>query len=84
MKTQLGWKVHTPNLLEEILRNQGAEALRVPLAIFGRLLEAVALRASELHDPEMDRLMVRLTLYEIADPQSKNYNEKAVRAITRA
>ena len=79
----LGWKVHTPNLLEEILRNEGASALRMPLTIFGRLLEGVAARASELHDLELDKLMIRLTMYEIADPLSKRYDQKKVSAKLR-
>lgn len=79
----LGWKVHTPNLLEEILRNEGASALRMPLIIFAKLLEAVASRASELHDPELDKLMIRLTMYEMADPTSKGYDQKKVSAKLR-
>ena len=34
--------------------NEGASALRVPLTIFAKLLQAVAARASELHDSELD------------------------------
>jgi hypothetical protein len=74
----LNWKVHTPNLLGEMLNNEGASVLRIPLTIFGKLLEAVALRASELHDTELDKLMLRLALYEIADPLSPAYDQEKV------
>jgi len=72
----LKWKVHTPNLLNEILINKEAAILSIPLNIVGKLLYKVALRASGLNDPELNALMVRLTLYEIADPQSENYDQE--------
>ena len=70
------WKVHTANLLTEVLTNPGTAILQKPLTIFSRLLHEVATRASELHDPELDKLMMRLTLYEVADPTSKEYDPK--------
>ncbi|WNV09997.1 hypothetical protein [Tardiphaga sp. 709] len=62
------WKVHTPNLLKEVLSNPSAAVLRQPMAILGRLLAAVAERASEINDPALNMLMLRLTLYDAADP----------------
>lgn len=64
----VGWKCHTPNLLTETLKNPSTGVLRVPFNIFGKLLYAVAKRASELNDPELNLLMLRLTLYEAGDP----------------
>lgn len=43
--------------------------MRAPMQIFQNLLLEVATRASELDDPEMNALMMRLTLYDVADPQ---------------
>lgn len=74
---RLGWKVHTPQLLEEILTNKGTEILRTPLGIFGSLLHEVATRASELNDPTLNLLMLRLTLYDAADPALHSSEEIA-------
>jgi hypothetical protein len=72
---KIGWKVHTPSLLREVLNNRGSEILSQPLNIFGRLLAQVAKRASELDDPELNILMMRLTLYEQADPEKSDSKE---------
>jgi hypothetical protein len=74
----IGWKVHTPCLLDEILNNNETQMLRVPINILCKLLHAVAERASQINDPELNRLMLRLTLYEMADPNSKQYRPKIV------
>ncbi len=78
---KLLWKVHTPNLLGEILNNTGTSTLRVPLHIFGSLLQEVATRASQLNDSCLNKLMLRLTLYEIADPESTGYNPERVKSV---
>jgi hypothetical protein len=77
-KVLLKWKVHTPNLLKETLTNPGTSALSTPFSIFGKLLAAVAERAIELKDPELDKLMLRLTLYSQADPESPDYDKELV------
>lgn len=73
--------VHTPNLLKELMNNPGTGVLNVPVSVFARLLAAVATRASELNDPELNALMCRLTLYDIADPESGDYDREAVQAV---
>lgn len=73
MTINLDWKVHTPNLLKEVLANPSTGILSAPLKIFGDILFEVAERASEINDPELNLLMCRLALYEVADPNSKNY-----------
>lgn len=78
------WKVHTPNLLAEIMTNKGTEALYMPLTIFARILEQVAIRASQLNDAELNKLMVRLALYAIADPESPNFDPKRVAQVLEA
>jgi len=72
------WKVHTANLLEEILVNNDCNILKVPLNIFGKLLYLVGERAAELNDDKLNALMLRLTIYEIADPENPNFNSKLV------
>ena len=71
---QIDWRCHTPKLFEEILLNPGTAALLQPLIIFRGILSEVAERAIELNDPELNLLMMRLTLYECADPSSESYN----------
>lgn len=80
-QTKLKWKCHTPKLFEEILVNPGTAMLRQPLIIFRAILAEVAQRAIELNDDELNLLMLRLTLYECADPMSKNYNSEIIRQL---
>lgn len=78
MKTEnqqrLHWRCHTPRLFEEILLNPGCSALQQPLIIFRLILTEVAQRCIEVNDDKLNLLMLRLTLYECADPMSENYN----------
>lgn len=62
---KLDWKVDTPSLLKEILENPECAILNKPINIFARLLAEVAVRASELNDAKMNRLMIRLNLYDV-------------------
>lgn len=73
------WKVHTTHLLQEIVINPNMWALRTPVLIFRQLLAAVATRAIELDDPELNRLMLRLALYEQGDPTSPAYDPSLLR-----
>lgn len=68
-RKQLEWKVHTANLFQEVLNNHGTGVLTQPFRILGSLLAQVAERAIELDDPKLNILMLRLTLYEQADPE---------------
>jgi len=61
--------VHLPNLLNEVLSNQSAAILKIPIAITKDILALVAKRAIELDDPELNVLMLRLALYDV--PASK-------------
>ncbi len=70
-----GWKVHTPSLLTEVLNNKGAAILAQPINIFANLLAKVAERAAQIDDPELNILMMRLTLYEQADPEKRTFRE---------
>lgn len=72
------WKVHTANLINEILKNQGASMLLAPLQITRAILVQIAVRARELNDTELIKLCTRLTLYEFSDPSSAEYDAKLV------
>ncbi len=73
------WRVNTVGLFKEVLENPGAGILHKPILIMLSLLEKVAKRAIELDDKELNKLMIRLTLYDRADPESENYDEKFIR-----
>jgi len=67
-KGNLSWKVHLPNLLEEILTNPTTGALAMPLTILGHTLHELAELAIEIDDPRLHLMMLDLTLYEAGDP----------------
>ncbi len=76
-----------PNFFKEIVESHAKpEAIDVlinPLNILKGLLVKVGQRASELNDPQLNALMCRLTIYEVADPQTKGYNQKMVDKILK-
>lgn len=79
MADKMQWRVHTVNLLNEIAEsNEGMGILTQPIRIFGRLLAAVGERAAELNDEKLNALMIRLTIYSVADPTSPDYNADVV------
>lgn len=68
--------VHTRRLFQELLEN--SRNLEQPLFTMHELLRKVALRASQLNDPELNALMCSLTLYCMADPDDSGYDPQAV------
>lgn len=80
MKETLQWKVHTTGLFKEIASMEGG-AFRIPLNILQYLLAQVAQRAIELNDPQLNKLMIQLTLYSIANPNDPDYDSEAVKRI---
>ena len=80
-KTKLSWRCHTPRLFDEILVNPGCSTLLQPLTIFRSILAEVAQRCIEVNDDKLNLLMLRLTLYECADPLSENYNPDIIRQL---
>lgn len=72
---KMEWSVDTPALLNDIIPNAMQKETISPsiLVIFRNLLAAVAQRATELHDPQLDILILRLNLYEM---EGKNGGEK--------
>jgi len=80
-KTNASWKIHTPNLLNEVLKNPGTGILKKPLTILGRYLYLIGERATELDDPILNNLMCKLTIYEIADPQNTNYDLEKLKEV---
>ncbi len=85
-KDQLLWKVNAAALIKEIAENGGPamSGVIMPLHIFRHILSMVAVRASQLNDPEMNKLMCRLALYAISDPYSGEYDAEALKQVMEA
>lgn len=78
---ELGWKVHVPNLLTEILDGAGIAIYERPLQCLARLLDQVAERAAMLNDPILNALMCQLTLYVVADREQEDYDPTLVQTV---
>ena len=83
-KLDARWKVHTSRIFTEIIEANPKEMgiLTQPLNILRCLLVELGVRASELNDPILNELMCRLTIYDVADPYSENYDSAVVEAVT--
>ena len=76
------FKIHAPNFLKEVFNNNRlGGVLKFPANILRTYLIQIAQRASELNDPKLNAIMCQMALYEIADPESKEYNPKLVKKI---
>lgn len=82
-ETMLHFRVHTPNLLDELLKCSKLGVMTRPVQILGHLLACVAVRSIELDDPILNGLMCDLTLYAQADPHEAAYDQKATYAAIR-
>lgn len=71
--------VNTPGFLKEAAENCNGGMYGVCWNIFRNLLGMVATRATELNDPIMNVLMLRLNLYEV--PNEERY--KLIRQIQK-
>ena len=67
----LSFDVDTPRFIKEVAENSGSTMYAVCWNIFKSLLAQVAERATELNDPVLNTLMIRLNLYEI--PNKERY-----------
>ena len=65
MGNNLSFDVNTPQFLKEACENTKGGMYGVCWNIFKNLLAQVAERATELNDPVLNTLMIRLNLYEI-------------------
>lgn len=62
----LEWKCNTPGLIEEIANCcTDATALITPLRILQHMLEELAAVAIRIDDPELNVMMLRLSLYDV-------------------
>lgn len=68
---KMSFDVNTPQFLKEACENATNGMYAVCWNIFKSLIAQVAERATELNDPVLDALMIRLNLYEI--PNEERY-----------
>ena len=87
MKTKImHFKIHTPYFLKEICdcalpKSNGM--LRVPLNDFRIKLCELAELSKEINDPRLHLWCYNMTLYDEADPSSKDYNPHVVKILER-
>lgn len=62
--TVAGFSVHALSILEQVGQEAEAYGIILGVGLIYELIQRVAIRASELHDAELDRLMNKLHLYE--------------------
>lgn len=54
-----------PRLLNEIIQCSGAKVYASVWNVFAALIAQVSVRATEIHDPVLDALMLRMGLYDV-------------------
>lgn len=75
------WQIHTVTMLKEIAQNPQVSSMRKPIEILGKVLFAIADRARELNDPELNSLMCRLTLFSQSDPESADFDRDTLKLV---
>ena len=76
MKDQLHWRIHTPQLLNEILGNPGASAAKIPVTILANRLGELAMCCAKTGNSDLIALCASLSLYSFSDPYDPEYDEK--------
>ena len=72
----MSFDVDTPRFIKEECENSGSTMYDACWNIFKNLLAQVAERATELNDPVLNTLMIRLNLYEIPNEERYKMIEK--------
>ena len=68
---QLTFDVNFPGFVKEACENCNGGMYAVTWNIFKNLICQVAQRATELHDPVLDALMIKLNLYELSNEERR-------------
>jgi len=72
-------KVNIRGIFEEILNNnEHTWVMKIPLLSILHILAQVGERASELNDPLLNSYMLKLGVYDVADPKNENYDKDFV------
>lgn len=77
-------RIDTRDLLSRVVQElpSGASLYR-STQLFYDLLRSVAARCSEIDDPQLNHLMLSLTLYTSSDPSSPDYDPERVEECRR-
>lgn len=86
---QMTFDVNTPQFLKEAAENCNGGMYAICWNIFRQLLSDVAERATELQDPVLDALMIKLNLYEMPNSERRktikileqNYKEQIAHSL---
>lgn len=70
------FNVFTPQFLKEAAENCNGGMYAICWNVFRNLLAMVSQRATEIHDPIMDVLMLRLGLYDVKPKETAKYIER--------
>ena len=70
----LEWRVHAHEFFQRVVELRGGAVLHSPANIFQNILIQVGRRATELNDKELNQLMMRLAIYEVADPNAEGFD----------
>lgn len=71
---RLKWKSNLPGLLEEVLNNHGAAALKMPILITRHILIELGERAIKINDPILNEILCDLQIYQTPEPASEEYS----------
>lgn len=61
---KIGFTVHALSILEQVMQEASAFGISIGVGIVYETIQQIAIRASQLHDDELDRLIGKLHLYE--------------------
>lgn len=73
---QLTFDVNFPGFVKEACENCNGGMYAITWNIFKNLIGQVAQRATELHDPVLDALMIKLNLYELPNEERRKMISK--------
>ena len=79
---QFTFDVNFPGFVKEACENCNGGMYAVTWNIFKNLIGQVAQRATELHDPVLDALMIKLNLYELPNEERRKMISKLQRIYT--
>ena len=73
---QFTFDVNFPGFIKEACENCNGGMYAITWNIFKNLIGQVAQRATELHDPVLDALMIKLNLYELPNEERRKMISK--------
>ena len=63
-KNEIRFTVHALSILEQVMQEASVFGITMGVGIIYETIQQIAIRASQLHDDELDRLIGKLHLYE--------------------